>query len=117
DPADRADDHVPLLVLADRRRTAVAGPDDETVVPAELAEDLRVAGAAGFGSGRPDGPLLGLLVSAVAPQRTFGAVPDLPPVPDVEQAGDLDLAVAERRADAAGPIVVRVLHQTRIGVL
>src|SRR5207302_1054929 len=55
DPEERAADHVAIPVLADRRRDAGPGPDDGTVVPAALAEDLRVAGAAGFVSDRAHG--------------------------------------------------------------
>src|SRR2546430_12479906 len=117
DPEERAADHIAIPILADGRRDPGPRPHHGAVIPAALAEDLRVAGASGFRARRADGPLLGVLVSAVAPQRPLGAVPDLPAVPDVEQAGDLQLAVAERRADAAGPVVIRVLHQARIGVL
>src|SRR3989441_8176778 len=50
-------------------------------------------------------------------QCALGAVPDLPAVPDVQQAGDLQLVVAEGGADAAGPVVVRILHDAQVGVL
>src|SRR5439155_7730701 len=94
-----------------------AGAHHRAVIPATLAEDLGVSRASGFGPGRTDGALLRVFVRAVAPQRALGAVPDLPAVTDVEQAGDLKLLVTERRADAAGPVVVRVLHDARIRVL
>src|SRR4029077_393993 len=102
---------------ADRRRHAGTRPHDGAIIPAALAEDLGVARAPGFGSGSADGALLRILVRAVAPQRALRAVPDLAPMPDVEQAGDLELAVPERGADADGPVVVRVLYEARIRIL
>src|SRR5216684_1730912 len=84
-----------------------ARADDGPVPPAALAEGLHVARAGRLtGAG---GAILRVQVGAVAPQRALGAVPDLAAVPDIEQARELELAVAERRPDAARPVVVRVL--------
>src|SRR3989475_736567 len=117
DTDERAPHDIAIPVLADWGRHPGAGAHHRAVIPATLAEDLGVSRAAGFGPGRTDGALLRVFVRAVAPQRALGAVPDLPAVTDVEQAGDLKLLVTERRADSAGPVVVRVLHDARICVL
>src|SRR5690242_12633889 len=114
DPDERASRHVPVPVLADRDRLPRPRPHDRAVIPATLAENLGVPGArrrvVAIGAA---GALLRVTVGPIAPERALGAVPDLTPVPDVEQAGELQLADSERRADAAGPIVIRVLHDTR----
>src|SRR5205823_3500200 len=118
DPDERAGDHVAVVVLADVHRVADARPHHGSVKPAPLTEDLGVPGArggvVGVGAG---GLLLRVLVGTVAPQRALRAVPDLPAMPNVEQAGDLELAEAERRPDAAGPIVVRVHDDAGVVVL
>src|SRR2546427_8558072 len=117
DAEERASHDVAVPILADRRRHAGTRPHDRAIIPAALAEDLGVPGAPGFGAGGADAALLRILVRTVAPQRALRAVPDLAAVPGVEQAGDLGLAVPERGADAAGPLVVRGLYETRIRIV
>src|SRR6266699_4442194 len=111
DADERAGHHVAIEVLADGHRLARPRPHDRAVIPAALAEDLGVPGARrGIVAVRTRSPLLGVTVRAVTPQGALGAVPDLPAVPDIEQSGELHLLVTERRADATGPVIVRVLH-------
>src|SRR5258708_26196759 len=50
DAEERASDYVAVPVLADRRRHAGTRPHDGAIIPAALAENLRVPGAPGFGS-------------------------------------------------------------------
>src|SRR3989442_1333286 len=115
DPDEGAGGDELVPVLADRHRRAGPWARDRAIPPAALAECLVVADARSRGD--TGGALLGVLVGAVAPQCALGAVPDLPAVPDVQQAGDLQLVVAEGGADAAGPVVDRILHDPQAGVL
>src|SRR5690349_21218361 len=118
DPDERAGHHVAIEVLADGNRLPCPRPDDRTVIPAALPEDLGIAGArrrvVAIGA---RGPLLRIPVGPVAPQGALGAVPDLAAMADVQQARDLQLLIAKRRPDAAGPIVVRVLYDPGVRVL
>src|SRR2546426_2485547 len=96
DTDERAPHDIAIPVLADWGRHAGAGAHNRALIPATLAEDLGVSRAARLTPDRADGALFRVLVRAVAPQRPLGAVPDLPAATDVEQAGDLELLVAER---------------------
>src|SRR5256886_6092999 len=114
DPDERAGRDEPVPVLPDRHRGIGTRPDDRAVPPPTLPEDLFVSAA--HGRRHACGPLLRVLVDAVAPEGTHRAVPDLPTMPDVEQAGDLELLVTERRPHAAGPLVLRVLDDPQIRI-
>src|SRR5207245_4264304 len=117
-PDERAGHDVAVEILADRDRLPRPRPHDRAVIPATLAEDLGVPGARRrVVAISARGPLLRVPVGPVAPQRALGAVPDLAAMPDVEQAGELQLLVAQRGADAAGPVVVRVLHDPLVQVV
>src|SRR4029077_4198982 len=118
DPDERAGDDVAVEVLADRDRLPRPRPHDRAVIPAALAEDLGVPRARRrVVAISAAGAHLRVTVRPIAPERALGAVPDLAAMPNVEQAGDLQFLVAQRGADAAGPVVVRVLHDPRIRVL
>src|SRR6266545_2314429 len=95
---------VAIPVLTDRDRGAGARTHDGTVPPAALSERLRRA------------TILGVFVRTVAPQRAFGAVPDLAAVPDIEQRGHLDLLVAESAPQAARPTRIGIRDDARIGI-
>src|SRR4029077_3959693 len=115
DERARGDELVP--VLADRDRGAGTRAGHRTIPPAALAERLQVSGARGRRAPGACCTLLRVEVRPVAPQSALGAVPDLPTVPDIQQTRDLHFPEPERRAHAAGPIVVRVLHDAQVGVL
>src|SRR5882724_879804 len=82
---------IAIPVLPDRDRVARARTHDRTVPPAALSERLRRAA------------VLGVLMRTVAIKRALGAVPNLAAVSDVEQAGHLELLVAEAASQAARP--------------
>src|SRR5256886_16082462 len=63
-----------------------------------------------------DGAMLGVLVRAVAPERSLQAIGDDAAVPDVEQPGELQLAIAQRRPHASRPPRVRVGDDSRFGI-
>src|SRR6267378_6373269 len=96
---------LPIPVLTDRDGRPRAGAHDRAVEPAALSEHLRVAGACRAVAGRP---LVGVLVRPVAPQGTLDVVRHRTAVPDVEEPGDLELAVTERAPHAPGPPGIRV---------
>ena len=56
-------------------------------------------------------------MGAIAPERTFGAVPHVSAVPDIQETGHLKLLIAKRSANAARPPWVRIAHNPRIGVV
>src|SRR6266545_7754701 len=114
DPDEGAGRDEPVPVLSDRHGGPGARTRDGSVEPAALPEGLLVPAADGPRHAR--GPLLRVLVDAVAPQSALGAVPDLPAVPDVQQAGQLELLVAECAANAAGPVVLRVLDDPQVRI-
>src|SRR6266850_3008598 len=93
-----------IPALANRNGCARARSDDRAVPPATLAK------------GPTRTARLGILMRAVAPQRAFRPVPHLPTMADIEQAGDLHLAIVEAAADAAGPAWIGIRQQARIVV-
>src|SRR5438132_11321003 len=106
-------------VLADRNRQSGPRTGDRPVVPptgAERPHAQWVIGVRHAPRRRADGPMLGVLVRPVAPQRSLRAVGDDAAVPDVEQPGELQLAVAQRRPHAARPARVRVGDDSRFGI-
>src|SRR6266480_116857 len=95
---------IAIPVLADRYRGPGTGSRHGTVEPTALPERPHRA------------PGLGVLMRSVAPERALRAVPDLPAVPDINQTGQLQLAVMETAADAAGPARIGIRQNAGIVV-
>src|SRR6266478_5335996 len=75
DPDERARDHVAVVVLADMHGRVCSRPHDRSIELASLTEYRRVASARGrVVAVGARAARLGVLVSAVAPERTLRAV-------------------------------------------
>src|SRR5213076_1111267 len=104
--------------LTDRDRCPFTRSGDRPVPPTALTERFHVAGARqGVRRAGARRARLGVLMRTVAPQGAPGAVPDLPTVTDVQQAGDLEPLEAERGPHTGSPAIVGILHDAQVRIL